>query len=203
MTKIATELFDEWALNNKDFGMQRSHSNAVNRMLRSLTDYRDKSFSFIDAGCGNGWVVRRILEHPLCERAIGIDGAKEMILKAKMINPNGDYIFSDLFDWMPDKQVDFIHSMEVIYYFENPKDIIMYMKNFWLKNGGRIIFGLDYYKENKNCISWPVDLGLKMTLLSIHDWREILRSCGLKDIKYFQTNSNGDFPGTLVIYGSK
>ena len=74
--KTATEVFSQWALNGKDVGMEANHSSAVNAMLDEIIGSRASPFSIIDAGCGNGWLVRKIVEHPLCERAIGVDGAK-------------------------------------------------------------------------------------------------------------------------------
>ena len=44
-----------------------------------------------------------------------------MIERAKKIDPNGNYIYHDLMAWEPSTPVDIIHSMEVIYYFNDPK----------------------------------------------------------------------------------
>ena len=38
-------------------------------------------FTFIDAGCGNGWVIRKVSENKNV-KAVGVDGSK-MIAKAK------------------------------------------------------------------------------------------------------------------------
>ena len=81
--KKATDIFNAWVIAGKDDGMQKHHSSAVNVMLDTLVGLRTSKFSFIDAGCGNGWVVRQMENHPLCTRSIGIDGAEEMIGKAK------------------------------------------------------------------------------------------------------------------------
>ena len=203
MIRKATDLFSEWALLGKDDGMQQNHSNAVEYMLQILTENQEYPFSFIDAGCGNGWVVRKILKNRLCKKAIGIDGSKEMIHKARKIDPNGKYILSDLIQWKPKAHVDFIHSMEVIYYFEDPKKLILHMKDEWLKPEGHFIMGLDYYKENLDCHTWPRDLNTKMTLLSINEWIELLKRCGFHEIKSCQTNAKDDFIGTLVLYAKK
>ncbi len=201
--KKATDIFSEWALQDRDSGMQKNHMTAVNTMLNELVHYQKAPFSFVDAGCGNGWVVRKINKHPLCSRAIGVDGALEMIRKAEKIDPNGEYIHSELLKWEPDIKVDFVHSMEVIYYFENPMEIISHIVNNWMKFKGRIIMGIDYYTENKKSHSWPYDLKTNMALLSKKDWIEVFNACGLKNINIFQTNAEGDFPGTLVVNGTK
>tara|TARA_S200000501_G_C20834916_1_gene748921 strand:- start:411 stop:1028 length:618 start_codon:yes stop_codon:yes gene_type:complete len=203
MTKKATDIFSEWASIGRDEGMQKNHLVAVRNMFQMLIKDQFKSFSFIDAGCGNGWAVREMLKNHLCVEAIGVDGAREMIQKAKYIDPNGEYIFSDLMEWKPKKLVDAIHSMEVVYYFNDPKELILHMKDKWLKPGGYMIMGLDFYKENIFCHTWPKKLNIKMTLLSIEEWSQILKNCGLGHVKSYQTNSTDSFAGTLVLYAKK
>ena len=75
--KDAIEVFNRWAEINKDRGMEEGHRgrnlplykvaegeeiNAVNEMLDYALKERDEinhDFTFLDLGCGNGWVVRR------------------------------------------------------------------------------------------------------------------------------------------------
>ncbi len=197
----ATDIFNEWALGGKDEGMEKNHASAVSEMLSCLTQDQSDPFSFIDAGCGNGWAVRKMKNHPLCQKAIGVDGAEDMIRKAGAIDPQGEYIFADLMIWNPEEKVDFIHSMEVLYYFENPAEIIHHMKSNWLKPGGKMIMGVDFYKEHEKSHSWPTDLNTQMTLLSETDWEVIFMDNGFTNVKKFRSNMNGEFPGTLVVSG--
>ena len=199
----ATEIFSQWALNGKDVGMEANHSLAVNAMLDEIIGLRTSPFSIIDAGCGNGWTVRKIIEHPLCERAIGVDGAKKMIEKARSLHSEGTYYHSDLLDWCPDEKVDFVHTMEVLYYFRNPEKLISHILDNWLEKNGIIIMGMDHYEENLSSHSWPLDLNTYMKLLSIKDWVTLFKDCGVSDVIAFQTNVTDEFPGTLVIKGSK
>ena len=203
MIRKATDIFSEWASIGKDEGMQRNHWNAVKKMFRILNKEQFQPFSFIDAGCGNGWAVREMLKNPLCLNAVGVDGAIEMIERAKKTDPNGNYIYKDLMEWEPKALVDIVHSMEVIYYFNDPKKLILHMKDKWLKPNGKLIIGLDFYKENTDCHNWPKKLNTKMTLLSIKEWTRILKNCGLGDIKNYQTNSSDSFKGTLILYAKK
>ena len=62
--KKATEIFSQWVLDGKDEGMEKNHSDAVNVMLDEIIGSQTDPFSIIDAGCGNGWVVRKINNHP-------------------------------------------------------------------------------------------------------------------------------------------
>ena len=102
--------------------------------------------------------------------------------------------------WEPATPVDIIHSMEVIYYFNDPKKIICHMMDKWLKPNGKLIMGLDFYKENRDCHDWPKQLDTRMTLLSINQWVELLKNCGLNDVMSYKTNMTDSFEGTLVLY---
>jgi hypothetical protein len=57
MKRSPIEVFSEWADLDKDYGMEKNHKESVENML-SFATKQQKPFSFIDAGCGNGWVVR-------------------------------------------------------------------------------------------------------------------------------------------------
>ena len=203
MTRKATDIFSEWASIGRDEGTQNNHWKAVKNMFQTLNKEQSKPFSFIDAGCGNGWAVREMLKNPLCLNAVGVDGAIEMIERAKKTDPNGNYIYKDLMEWEPKTLVDIVHSMEVIYYFNDPKKLILHMKDKWLKPNGKLIMGLDFYKENSDCHDWPKQLDTQMTLLSINQWVGLLKNCGLKDVISYQTNTNDSFEGTLVLYAKK
>ena len=60
--------------------MEEGHGVTVSKFLGSISF--DKPFSFLDIGCGNGWVVRKIANHPKCKKAMGIDKSKNMIKRA-------------------------------------------------------------------------------------------------------------------------
>ena len=142
------KVFSNWVLSGKDEGMERNHSASVKNMI----EYSTKgigNYSFIDAGCGNGWVIRGISSDPRCKQAIGIDGSAHMIEKAKKLDSKNQYYCKDLMKWSPDDKVNIVHSMEVFYYFENPDHLIKHFYSNWIKKGGRLIMGIDHYEENK------------------------------------------------------
>jgi len=201
--KKATEIFSQWVLDGKDEGMEKNHSDAVNVMLDEIIGSQTDPFSIIDAGCGNGWVVRKINNHPLCVKAIGVDGSKEMIDKARSLDSDGTYFHSDLMDWSPKEKVNFVHSMEVLYYLREPEKLIMHILEHWLMEEGTIIMGMDHYKENLNSHSWPTDLNTYMNLMSIREWIKLFKDCGVSQVVSLQTNESQNFPGTLVLKGKK
>ena len=73
--------FDKWADSGRSELMAHEHSKVVFKLLRSIPF--NKSFTFLDIGCGNGWVVREIAQNKKCKKAVGIDKSKKMILQCK------------------------------------------------------------------------------------------------------------------------
>ena len=61
--KTAVNLFDEWASCDKDKGMEAGHSISVDRMIELIIPTLSKrdAYSILDVGCGNGWMLRKIL----------------------------------------------------------------------------------------------------------------------------------------------
>ena len=203
MKRNPIDIFDEWADLDKDFGMEKNHKSSVKEMLEYVLD-RKTSYSFIDAGCGNGWVVRSVEKNPLCKKAIGVDGSKKMIQKATKLDPSGSYIYADLMSWVPMTKVDIVHSMEVFYYLENPRKMIQQIFDMWLKKNGSLILGIDFYFENKISHSWPDSCGIsKMKLFSQKEWVGFFKDAGFHSIKSWRIGELKDWPGTLVIFGIK
>jgi len=183
--------------------MEKNHLPAVQKMIDILLMGDRRHFSFLDVGCGNGYVVRKISELKQCVISVGMDGAEGMIKKAKKMDPNGNYYCSNIVDWIPKLKFDYIHSMEVMYYLENPEKTIKSIVKNWLKANGVMIMGIDYYLENEKSHSWPKDLNVPMKLLSISQWADILKKSGLNKVNYLQANKRVNFSGTLILYGRK
>ena len=197
----ATDLFSNWAKVGRDQGMADSHDPAVSEILDNILKYHKTSFTFIDAGCGNGWVVRKVRSIPYCSMAIGVDGARSMIDNAKNVDPDGEYYLDDLLSWTPDQKADIVHSMEVFYYFKDPQYLTDHIVNNWLKFNGKLVIGLDHYIGNPDSYSWSKDLNVHMSLLSERDWLDIFLKSGLSNCKSWKANASNDFPGTLVVSG--
>ena len=200
----ATDVFHDWALAGKDLGMEKGHSYAVNEMLNFIFKEAEKSnrhFSAIDVGCGNGWVVRLLNDHNLCNYAEGIDGAKAMIEKAKQIDEDGNYSVCNLPDFSPDRKYDFLHSMEFLYYLEDPREMLKLFFQEWINVGGWAVIGIDHYLEHEESLGWPEHVGVRMTTLSIEQWLKAWEDAGFSSITHWQAGK--DSPGTLVIAGKK
>ncbi len=62
--------------------MEKGHADSVNFMFDLLSPKFKNSFSALDVGCGNGWVVRKFKKIEMCIVAMGVDGADKMITKS-------------------------------------------------------------------------------------------------------------------------
>ena len=201
--RTPTVVFGEWAERGRDEGMAKGHQQAVDHMLEIALNNR-KSFSFLDAGCGNGWVVRQVAKHPQCVSASGVDGAKQMIDKAQTYDSKNHYTCANLDNWKPNSAVDIVHSMEVVYYLKDPSAFLENVYNSWISEAGVLIVGLDFYKENTVSHSWPKDCGVSiMHLFSEKHWIELIRKAGFKKVESTRFGVKENWSGTLILRGQK
>ena len=199
------DVFDEWAESGKDLGMETGHADAVEEMLEFSLKERSEigeQFSFLDLGCGNGWATRNVYREPLCNRAVGVDGANKMIINARSRGLGEHYVHADLATYDPKEKFDLIHSMEFVYYLADPKELIHRIVNSWLNEGGRLIFGLDFYFENTESHTWPKKLNIPMFMLKETEWINLFKATGLKEVTSWRANETMDWAGTLVITGN-
>jgi len=200
----AVDVFSEWADAGKDIGMERGHAPAVGEILTAAFEEMNPStlergFTVIDAGCGNGWVVRMLAEREDCVIAMGIDGAPSMIANALEADPDGMYTCADLMVWRPPEPVDLVHSMEVLYYLDDIPSMLRRIKDLWLVPGGVFAFGVDHYAENEDSLSWPEKVGVHMTTLSEKEWVELVESAGFDVLRCFRSAPGSGWPGTLSV----
>ena len=200
-TRDATELFSEWALKNRDEGMESGHANSVNEMLNIAIPMLLGPFSAIDVGCGNGWVCRKLQSNDNCSKVVGIDGSIEMITKAKQ--KGGEFHLAKLPEWAPSQKFDLIHSMEFLYYLKDPLEMLKIFFNEWLNDKGVLIAGVDHYLENVESHDWPESLNVHMTTLSEEQWRQGMVDAGFTDVETRRVGLKLGFVGTLAISGRK
>ena len=196
--------FNSWAKENKDIGMEKNHAPSVEYMISQIpSNIQKNKFSFLDIGCGNGWVVRKMNDLTNCIKSVGMDGAKNMINKASALSPDLDYLQTDLDNLNYSEKFEVVFSMEVLYYLQEPLKTISYIQNNMLKENGFFIMGIDHYLENKPSLKWPKDLNLNLQTLSIDDWVKMVQLAGFSQVKYKQFGAKENWAGTLIIYGSK
>ena len=198
--KAAVDVFSQWALIGKDEGMERGHAASVQAMLELAIPKLNDGFSAIDLGCGNGWVTRMLSELG-AGHSEGVDGSNEMITKATSKDSNHKYSLGLLPDWSPGRRFDLVHTMEFLYYLDDPAGMISIIHDEWLEENGILVAGVDHYLEHEESLTWPEHVGVHMTTLSIDDWKSAMVNAGFKDVEIHQVAGKENFPGTLVMLG--
>jgi trans-aconitate methyltransferase len=201
-TRPATELFSEWAIRNKDEGMERGHAASVKAMLDLALPRVGTPYSAVDVGCGNGWVCRVLESNDSCQRAVGVDGSEAMIEKAKTLG-DGEFHLALLPDWKPSTTFDFLHSMEFLYYLHDPAAMLKTIHDEWLNDAGVMVAGVDHYLENEDSHGWPEALNVHMTMLSEDQWEDAMVAAGFTDVEMHRVAAKDGFVGTLVMIGTK
>ena len=207
MNDEVRKTFDEWAQNGRAELMETEHGNNVLKFLKTISF--DKPFTFLDVGCGNGWVVRKIAKEEKCKKSIGIDKSEKMILqsKKKINNKKEEFIHTDIESMSYKGKFNFIFSMESLYY-ANSIEIALDKIYKLLKPGGQFFCGTDFYTDNKATVRWANIMKIQMHLHSKKEWRELFRKAGFdvktKQIKDLKNKKKWKRElGTLFIIGTK
>ena len=199
--------FDKWAQNGRAELMEIEHGKNVSKFLQTVSF--DKPFTFLDVGCGNGWVVRKIAKEEKCKKSIGIDKSKKMILEAIKKNNIGKekFIHTDIETWKYKGKFDFIFSMESLYYADSI-EIALEKIYKMLKPGGEFFCGTDFYTDNKATARWASIMKIQMHLHSKKEWKKFFQNTGflvktkhIKDLKNAKKWKREY--GTLFIIGTK
>ena len=199
--------FDKWAQNGRAELMEIEHGKNVSKFLESISF--DKPFTFLDVGCGNGWVVKKISKNNNCKKAIGIDKSKKMIEQAskKMDNIKEEFIHTDIESWKYRGKFDFVFSMESLYYADSIERALQKIYKL-LKPGGQLFCGTDFYTDNKATARWASIMKIQMHLHSKKEWRQLFFNAGfevktkhVKDLKS-RKKWKREF-GTLFITGTR
>ena len=204
---LVRKTFDEWAINGRAELMEKEHGKNVSKFLDKIVF--DKPFTFLDVGCGNGWVVRKIASNPKCKKAVGIDKSKKMIQQSKKNKKNSaeEFLHTNVESLKYKGKFDYIFSIDSLYYADS---IEVALKKIFklLKPGGEFFCGTDFYTDNKATAKWSEMMKLKMHLHSKKEWRELFKNAGfetktrhVKDLKS-RKKWKREF-GTLFIIGKK
>ena len=204
---LVRKTFDEWAINGRAELMEKEHGKNVASFLEKISF--DKPFSFLDIGCGNGWVVRKIASDKNCKRAVGIDKSKKMILQSRKNkqNVNEKYIHTDIESWKYFGKFDYVFSMESLYYVDSVEKALGKIFRL-LKPGGKFFCGTDFYADNKATSKWSDMMNVQMHLYSKKEWKKFFVNAGFRtQTKQIKDPKNKkkwkrEF-GTLFIIGSK
>ncbi len=201
------ETFDKWAQNGRAELMETEHGINVSKFLKSISF--DKPFTFLDIGCGNGWVVRKIAKEEKCKKAMGIDKSKKMIVQAikKIEDKKEGFVHTDIETMRYKGKFDFIFSMESLYYADSIKVALEKIHGL-LKPGGEFFCGTDFYTDNKATARWAEIMKIQMHSHSKKEWVKLFKAAGFKvktkQIKDLKNKKKWKREhGTLFIIGTK
>lgn len=204
---LIRKTFDEWAQNGRAELMEKEHGKNVSKFLEKISF--EKPFTFLDIGCGNGWVIRKISTNIKCKKAVGIDKSKKMIIQAKKDKKNSKeiYVHTDIESWKYSGKFDFIFSMESLYYTNSIGESLKKIFRL-LKPGGQFFCGIDFYTDNKATIKWSKMMNMQMHLHSKQEWKQFFADVGFetktRQIKELKSNKKWKRElGTLFIIGKK
>ena len=201
------ETFDKWAKNGRAELMELEHGKNVSKFLQSVSF--EKPFTFLDMGCGNGWVVRKIAKEKNCKKAVGIDKSKNMIVQSikKIESKKEKFIHTDIESWKYKGKFDIIFSMESLYYADSIEKALEKIYKL-LVPGGQFFCGTDFYTDNKATTRWAKVMKIQMHLHSKKEWRELFSNAGF-EVKTKHIRDHKDKKkwkqefGTLFISGTK
>lgn len=171
--------FDKWAQNGRAELMEMEHGKNVSKFLDSISF--EEPFSFLDIGCGNGWVVRNMSEMENCKKAIGIDKSKKMIIQAKKktSSKKQGFVHTDIESWKYNGKFDYIFSMESLYYADSI-DVALRKIFKLLRPGGKFFCGTDFYSDNKATARWAGIMKIQMHLHSKKEWKKFFKDAGFE-----------------------
>lgn len=182
MNTEATSVFDTWAETDQAEEMQDSHTGTVEVAVNQM-DLRAGEV-ILDLGCGNGWATR-MLAGITGGQAIGIDGAANMIDRAKKLSTHyPDISFKHAqFESLPveNAAVNRVFSMEALYFSLDLSAAINEVHRV-LKPGGRAEIIIGFYRENTISAGWADELGVPMQWLGESDWVGMFRAAGFDPV---------------------
>ena len=204
---VIKKTFDLWASNGRDELMQKEHSKNVNKFLNSISF--TTPFSFLDVGCGNGWVVKKIAKMKNCKKAVGIDTSKKMIQNAilKKDSDKEEYHNKNILTWTSAGKFDYIFAMESLYYL-NPMEEPLKKILELLKPNGIFFCGTDFYKDNKVTGGWSKLMKMELDYRYRSEWKKMFEKIGFETrTKLVKDTTNKkkwkrEF-GTLFVIGKK
>ncbi len=207
MDDAVERLFDGWAADGGAERMEREHGRPVRMFLGGVR--LPRRFTFLDVGCGNGWVVRAVAGMEGCRGAVGIDKSGRMIknARARSARRTESYVVADIEGWATRRRFDVAFAMESIYYAGSPQAALGRIHAL-LRPGGVFFCGTDFYAENKATAGWPARMNLRMHLFSRRRWRRLFEEAGF-EAKTVTVKDKADRKrwkreaGTLFITGIK
>lgn len=83
-----------------------------------------KGNSFLEIGCGEGYIIGRIAQMNPDARCVGLSNDPIGIKEAEIGQPSVEFICKDVYDYVPTEKFDTVLLPEVIEHLDDPKKIL-------------------------------------------------------------------------------
>ena len=182
-SEILREEFNRWAEAGRGDGMEQDHLPITLPVLDKMRVVRNDNV--LDAGCGSGWLSRRIGKMVPEGRVVGMDISDEMIRVARrnsLDEHNLLFVVGEVAE-IPWEANFFTHaiSVESAYYWPNPAGGVKEVFRV-LRPGGTAWILVNYYRDNPHCHQWGALLAVQTHLLSAEQWSELFRRAGFATV---------------------
>jgi ubiquinone/menaquinone biosynthesis C-methylase UbiE len=180
LQQVADE-FDQWAEQGRAESMAKGHSSVTFQLLDRLTF--ESHMKVADIGCGNGWAVEEMIRRG-AGSGVGIDLSPGMIeIGNKNASESAQYFVSTGAKLpMESNTIDFILSVESLYYHPSPLESLLDWKRV-LRKGGEVAIMVDLYLENIATHAWVDALSIPVHLLSIEEYISLFTQAGFTNVK--------------------
>jgi SAM-dependent methyltransferase len=179
------EEFNRWAEAGRGDSMEQDHLPITLPVLEKMrlvpTD------NVLDAGCGAGWLSRRLGKLVPDGRVVGMDLSDEMIRVARRTSVDHDNLLfvageASEIPWEPNF-FDHAISVESSYYWPNPQVGVKEIHRV-LRSGGAAWLLINYYRDNPHSHQWGALLAVPTHLLSAEEWAEMCRTAGFAHVAH-------------------
>ncbi len=114
-------------------------------LRKPVADCVDKSGSFLDIGCANGFLLECCLrwtgERGLVIEPFGLDLSERLIELAKMRLPGyaNNFYVGNAIDWVPSRRFDFVRTELVYVPAERERDYVRFLSGHYLYPNGKLL----------------------------------------------------------------
>ena len=183
-TKDLRGEFNRWAEAGRGEGMEQDHLPITLPVLEKMR--LQPTDNVLDAGCGAGWLSRRLARMVPDGRVVGMDISDEMVRRARRASPDHDNLLFVVggIEQIPWEANFFSHavSVESAYYWPGPAAGIRELFRV-LREGGSAWVLINYYRDNPHCHQWGALLPVATQLLSAAEWSAHFQNAGFTGVE--------------------